>query len=111
MKSGIRLHLAKLSLLNTVRELVNFGVQCNQKVVHDWIQKPGLQPSSDESPNQVAFDETVIHIDAQKYWLYPVMDAESKNILHTRLFSTTTKALTELFGDIQRKQTSTTYNF
>jgi len=45
----------------------------------------------------VAFDETVIHIDAQKYWLYPVMDAESKNILHTRLFSTTTKALTELF--------------
>mgnify|MGYP000170851009 CR=1 FL=1 len=104
MELGIRLHLAGLSLSNTIRELENFGVQRSRKAVHDWVQKADLQPTSGKSPNQVALDETVIRIDGQKYWLYAAADAETKQILHARLFSTTTKALTEIFlGELQQK--------
>jgi putative transposase len=104
MELGIRLHLAGLSLSNTIRELEKFGVKRSRKAVHDWVQKTDLQPSDNESPNQVALDETVIRIAGQKYWLYAAADAESKQILHARLFSTTTKALTEIvLGELQRK--------
>ena len=40
MQLGIRIHLAGLSLLNTIRELENFGVKRSRKAVHDWVQKP-----------------------------------------------------------------------
>ena len=39
MKLGIRLHLAGLSLSNTIRELEKFGVERSRKAVHDWIAK------------------------------------------------------------------------
>ena len=51
MKVGIRLHLAGLSLSNTVSELAKFGVQRSRKAVHDWVQKADLQPASDASPD------------------------------------------------------------
>ena len=35
MGLGIRLHLAGLSLSNTVGELDKFGVECSRKAVHD----------------------------------------------------------------------------
>ena len=35
MKVGIRLHLAGLSLSNTIRELEKFGVERPRKAVHD----------------------------------------------------------------------------
>ena len=62
MKVGIRLHLAGLSLSNTIRELEKFGVKRSRKAVHDWVQEADLQPADDASPDQVAFDETVIRI-------------------------------------------------
>jgi putative transposase len=69
MTLGIRLHLAGLSLSNTVSELENFGVQRSRKAVHDWIQKADLQPASGACPNHVALDETVIRINDEQYWL------------------------------------------
>ncbi len=45
MELGIRLHLAGLSLSNTVSELEKFGVQRSQKAIHDWTQKADLQPA------------------------------------------------------------------
>jgi len=39
----------------------------------------------------------VIRIDNQQYWLYAAVDPKSNELLHVRLFSTTTTALTELF--------------
>ena len=51
MKLGIRLHLAGLSLLNTISELEKFGVDRSRKAVHDWVQKAILQPVSGKAPN------------------------------------------------------------
>jgi putative transposase len=70
MKLGIRLHLAGLSLSNTIRELEKFGVKRSRKAVHDWVQKADLQPADDASPDHVALDETVIRINGQQFWLY-----------------------------------------
>ena len=97
MKLGIRLHLVGLSLSNTVSELEKFGVQRSRKVVHDWVQKADLQPASDASPDHIALDETVIRINGQQYWLYAVVDPETNQFLHIRLFTTTTTALTQKF--------------
>ncbi|UHQ98736.1 IS6 family transposase (plasmid) [Natrinema zhouii] len=97
MELGIRLHLAGLSLSNTVRELEKFGVERSRKAVHDWVHKCDLQPTDDASPNHVALDETVIQLDEHRYWLYTAVDPETNKVLHIRLYSTTTTALTERF--------------
>jgi len=73
MKLGIRLHLAGLSLSNTIKELDMFGVERSRKAVHDWVQKADLQPSSNASPDHIAIDETVIRINGQQFWLYAVL--------------------------------------
>ena len=62
MELGIRLHLAGLSLSNTVDKIDNFGVNRSPKAVHDWVQKADLQATNDKTPNQIAVDETVIRI-------------------------------------------------
>jgi len=97
MKLGIRLHLAGLSLLNTVRELEKFGVQRSRKAVHDWVQKANLQPVDGASPNHVALDETVIRVNDEQYWLYAAVDPDTNKIIHIRLFPMYTTALTEIF--------------
>ncbi|WP_136591665.1 IS6 family transposase [Salinigranum halophilum] len=97
MKLGIRLHLAGLSLSNTVRELERFGVQRSRKAVHDWVQKANLQPVDGASPNHVALDETVIRVNDEQYWLYAAVDPDTNKIHHIRLFPTYTTALTEIF--------------
>jgi putative transposase len=60
MQLGIRLHLAGLSLSNTIRETEKFGVRRSRKAVHDWVQKADLQPADSASPDHIALDETVI---------------------------------------------------
>ncbi len=60
MELGIRLHLALISISNTIYGGVGFGVVRSRKVVHDWVQKANLQPASDASPDHVAVDEIVI---------------------------------------------------
>ncbi|QLH82622.1 IS6 family transposase [Halosimplex pelagicum] len=97
MALGIQSHVAGLSLSNTVELLDCLGVQRSRKAVHDWVQKADLQPESGRSPNQVALDETVIRINDQQFWLYAAADPATNELLHVRLFSTTTTALTEIF--------------
>jgi len=97
MALGIQSHLAGLSLSNTVDLLEALGVQRSRKAIHDWVQKADLQPSAGQSPNQIALDETVIRINDQQFWLYAAGDPETNELLHVRLFSTTTTALTEIF--------------
>ena len=97
MKLGIQMHMAGLSLSNIVSVLDNLGVKRSRKAVHDWVQKADLQPVSGKSPNQVAVDETVIRINDQQFWLYAATNPKTNEILHLRLFSTTTTALTEIF--------------
>ena len=97
MALGIQAHVAGLSLSNTVELLDALGVQRSRKAIHDWVQKADLQPESGKSPNQIALDETVIRINDQQFWLYAAADPQSNDLLHVRLFSTTTTTLTEIF--------------
>ncbi|WP_058994972.1 IS6 family transposase [Haloarcula sp. CBA1127] len=97
MALGIQSHVAGLSLSNTVELLDSLGVQRSRKAIHDWVQKADLQPESGKSPNQVALDETVIRINNQQFWLYAAADPQSNELLHVRLFATTTTTLTEIF--------------
>ena len=78
MKLGIRLHLAGLSLSNTIRELEKFGVERSRKAIHDWVQKADLQPADDANPDHVALNETVIRARVTRGlgigFLHPVVD-------------------------------------
>ena len=67
MKLGIQLHLAGLSLSNTVSALEIFGVGRARSTVHNWVHKADLQPESGHSPDRVALDETVIQITNGRY--------------------------------------------
>ena len=46
MKLGIQLHLAGLSLSNTVFILDIFGVNRARSTIHNWVRKAELQPES-----------------------------------------------------------------
>ncbi len=104
MKLSIQLHLAGLSLSNTVSFLEVFGVKRVQSTVHNWVHKADLQPESGRSPNHVAVDETVIRLDNEQYWLYAAFDPESNDLLHTQLEPTTNNALADrFFADLRDK--------
>jgi putative transposase len=95
MKLGIQLHLAGLSLSNTVSALAIFGVGRARSTVHNWVHKADLQPESGHSPDRVALDETVIQITNERCWLYAA-DPDSNELLHTTLEPTRTNALAEI---------------
>jgi transposase-like protein len=83
MKLSIQLHLAGLSLSNTVSFLDRSGVDRARSTVHNWVHKADLQPAAGKSPDCVAVDETVIQLDDQQYWLYAVVDPDCRNALQT----------------------------
>ncbi|MDB9254098.1 IS6 family transposase [Halorubrum ezzemoulense] len=97
MKLGIQLHLAGLSLSNTVSILEIFGVERARSTVHNWVHKADLQPEAGRSPDHIAVDETVIRLNDQQYWLYAAVDPETNELLHTKLEPTTTKVLAHSF--------------
>jgi putative transposase len=97
MKLGIQMHVAGLSLSNTISILEKVGVQRSRKAVHDWVQKADLQPEDGTSPNHVVLDETVIRINDQQFWLYAAVDPETTQFLYIRLFTTDITGLTEIF--------------
>ena len=97
MKLSIQLHLAGLSLSNTVSVLEVFGVERARSTVHNWVHKADLQPEDDRSPDHVAVDETVIQLNDEPYWLYAAVDPQTNELLHTKLEPTTTKVLAHSF--------------
>jgi len=97
MKLGIQLHLAGLSLSNTVSILEIFGVKRARSTVHNWVHKADLQPEPDQSPDHVAVDETVIRLNDEQYWLYAAVDPETNELLHTRLEPTTNSIIAQTF--------------
>ena len=80
MKLSIQLHLAGLSLSNTVSIFEVFGVRRARSTVDNWVHKADLQPKSDRSPDHVAVDETVIQLNDEQYWLYAAVDPETNQI-------------------------------
>ncbi|CCQ35713.1 ISH14-type transposase ISNamo10 [Natronomonas moolapensis 8.8.11] len=97
MKLSIQLHLAGLSLSNTVSILEIFGVERARSTVHNWVHKADLQPQSGRCPDHIAVDETVIQLNDEQYWLYAAVDPETNELLHTKLEPTTTKVLAHSF--------------
>jgi putative transposase len=85
MKLGIQMHLAGLSLSNTVSVLESLGVERVRSTIHNWVHKADLQPGDDNNPNQVAVDETMIRFNGRWYWLYAAVDPDTNDILHTKL--------------------------
>ena len=97
MKLSIQLHLAGLSLSNTVSILELFGVSRARSTVHNWVHKADLQPESGRNPDHVAVDKSVIQLNNEQYWLYAAVDPDTNELLHTKLEPTTTKVLAHSF--------------
>ena len=97
MKLGIQLHLAGLSLSNTVSILEVFGVERARSTVHNWVHKANLQPEEGQNPDHVAVDETVIQLNDERYWLYAAVDPESNELLHTKLEPVRTNVFAHAF--------------
>lgn len=104
MKLSIQLHLAGLSLSNTVSILEVFGVERARSTVHNWVHKADLQPEDGCSPDHVAVDETVIRLNNEQYWLYAAVDTETNELLHTKLEPTTNKVIAHsFFAELREK--------
>jgi transposase-like protein len=97
MKLSIQLHLAGLSLSNTVSILEIFGVERARSTVHNWVHKADLQPEEGRSPDHVAVDETVIQLNDEQYWLYAAVDPETNKLLYTKLEPTRTNVIAHAF--------------
>ncbi|MFB1063312.1 IS6 family transposase [Natrinema sp. H-ect4] len=97
MELSIQLQLCGLSLSDTVSVLECFGVERARSTVHNWVQKADLQPADGAQPDHIAFDETVIHLDNQRDWLYAAVDPETNKFLHVRLFLTRNEGVTSIF--------------
>ena len=94
---GIQLHLAGLSLSNTKQHLEKLGVERSRTAIHNWVQKPDVQPTSNAAPDHIAVDETVVQVNDERRWLYAAVDPKTNKFLHVRLFPTRTTQLTVLF--------------
>ena len=104
MKLSIQLHLAGLSLSNTVSILELFGVSRARSTVHNWVHKADLQPESGRNPDHVAVDETVIQLNNEQYWLYAAVDPDTNELLHTKLEPTRTNMIAHaFFTELQKK--------
>ncbi|KPN30204.1 hypothetical protein SY89_01251 [Halolamina pelagica] len=97
MKLGIRLHLAGLSLSDTISILDRLGVERCRTTVHNWVQKADLQPLGGANPDHVAVDETVIQLNDERFWLYAAVDTDTNRLLHVKLSPTRNQAITEMF--------------
>ncbi|AGB30226.1 transposase [Natrinema pellirubrum DSM 15624] len=97
MKLGIRLHLAGLSLSDTISILERLGVERCRSTVHNWVQKADLQPLDGANPDHVAVDETVIQLNDERFWLYAAVDPATNRLLHVKLSPTRNQAITEMF--------------
>ncbi|MGM0717413.1 MAG: IS6 family transposase [Halobacteriota archaeon] len=97
MKLSIQLHLAGLSLSNTVCIIEIFGVERVRSTVNNWVHQADLQPEADRCPDHVAVDETVIRLNGGQYRLYAAVDPETNELLHTKLEPTVTKVFAHSF--------------
>jgi transposase-like protein len=97
MNLSIQLHLAGLSLSNTVSVLELFGFERARSTIHNWMHKTDLQPEDGRSPDHVAIDETVIRLNDEQYWLYAAVDPDTNELLHTKLEPTRTNVLAHAF--------------
>lgn len=97
MKLGIRLHLAGLSLSDTVSVLDILGVERCRTTVHSWVQKADLQPVDGANPYHTAVDEAVIQLNDERFRLYAAVDPATNRLVHVKLSPSRNQAITEIF--------------
>lgn len=97
MEYSIYLHVAGLSLLDTVSILDSFGVGRRRSTVHNWMRKAELQLEDGESPTHIAVDVTVIFLDNERDWVLAAVDPETNELPSVGIHPTCTVALTERF--------------
>lgn len=97
MSLSIQLHLAGLSLSNTVSVLEIFGVERARSRVHSWVHKVELQPVDGRESDHVTVDETVIRHNDEQYWPEATVDPATNDLLHTQLELTTNSVLAQQF--------------
>ena len=97
MKLGIQFQLVKIYYSNTISILEIFGVKRARSTVHSWIYKADLQPGSNQNPDHVVVNETVIRINSKQYWLYAAADPGTNESLHTKLNPTRTNVFAHTF--------------
>lgn len=61
------------------------------------MQKAGLQPTEGKSPDHIPVNETVIQVDAQRYWLYAAADPVTNEFLHAKLGTMQNLGLSKIF--------------
>jgi len=93
MKLGIQLHLASLSLSNTISILEIFGVSRARFTIHNWVHKVELQPEASRCPGHVAVNETGVRLNDEQYWLYAAVDPETNELPHTALEPTINRGI------------------
>lgn len=73
------------SFLNTIVFIDTYDSLRSRKAIHNWVQNTDLQPDGGKGSNQLALDESVIHINNQQYWLNVASDTETNKSLYVRL--------------------------
>jgi transposase-like protein len=72
-------------------------VERAHSTVHKWVQKADGQPTDGAQSDHIALDETAIHLDDQRDWLYAAVDPETNKFLHVRLFLMRNEGVTSIF--------------
>ena len=80
------------------------GVTRARSTIYNWVHKADLQPETGKTPDHVGVDETVIRLDDERYWLYAAVDADSNELLRTKLEPTRNNALAHSFFAELREQ-------
>lgn len=78
------------------------GTERCRSTVHNWVQKPDLQPTDGADRDHVAVDETVIKLNDERFWLYAAADPDTNRLLHMTLFPARNPAITG-FAEFREK--------
>lgn len=86
MEFRIHLHLAVLSLSDTVSVLESVGVSGARSTIHNRVGKADLEPRDGRKPEEVALDETVVKVNGERFWMYMAVDPGRNVVLHVRRY-------------------------
>jgi transposase-like protein len=73
------------------------GATRRRTTIHDEVWNADSQPDSDVDSTRTAADETLIRINGQRHWLFAIVDHDTNQAFHARLFRTRATQLTVLF--------------
>jgi transposase-like protein len=71
-----------MSLYDASQFLDEFGVNGGHVVIHEWVHKAELQPSSTVTANQLAIAEKMIRLHGKEFWLYGAVVPQTNEILY-----------------------------